>query len=525
MEIRNQIRKVKVNEVLVPLLCVAGILYSGFTFFWEMSGRSSAQGEQVGSISYRYRVAQRRNANRVVWEDVEQQDRVFNRDSVRTDEKSEATVLLRNGARLELDPRSMIVLNYVDGEVQIQVESGSVLLRDAKNRMRMSGPAAFGPGFVEPRADTRLTVEGDSARIAGDFDIILNGNRSRARSILLNESGIKEVRREDRAQSPEDNARFFAETPETSIAFQWQAPPESIEISEDRFFAGALLTLPGKGQASREFPEGIYYWRVQSAPLADVRKFRVIRLPVVQLLRPGPGEVFSVSSSPFAVFAWTQSRLAQSYNLQISRSRDFSDQVIEKNLQRTGLSLSLPAGSYYWRVEARGALEGSSRTSETASFTIMDDRKSGEEQSSGKSRSEEKPSDSQAPDLKTDESKPQSDATKPDNVKPDRSAPVPLYPAAGQVVDMSQAEQIIFSWRPSPGASAYRLDLLRGAQTIYSLQTTEPRAILSDLSVLDVGDFAWRVSARYQDGAEQVSSVTPFRIFLAVQPDKPTLKP
>lgn len=518
MEIKNQIRKIKLNEILVPLLCAAGIGYSGFTFFFEMSGRFSAGGEQVGSISYRYRVAQRRNANRVVWEDVEQQDRVFNRDSIRTDEKSEATVTLRNGARLELDPRSMVVLNFQDGQTEVHVQTGSVLLRDAGPGTRLRGPDSVGPGFVEPRGDTRLTVEGDSARISGEFETVLNGTRTSGRSVLLNRTGIKEVRREDRAQLPPDNARLFSESPELSVEFQWQSPPESIEISEDRFFEHKLAGLPGPGKASRAFAEGIYYWRVQGAPLADVRKFRIIRLPVVQLQRPAAGESLTLSGSPFAVFSWTESRLAESYILQISPSSDFSKDVTEKTLRRTSVSLPLPAGTYYWRVEARGALSGSNRTSEVASFHVVDDRLTREE----KKPAQEKESSESQTAQDQEAVKPQE---KPANAANARTAPVLVYPGPGQVVDMSQAEQIIFTWQPSPTAAAYRLELLRGGQMIYSLQTTEPRAILSDLSVLDVGDFAWRVSARYADGSEQTSTAVPFRIFLAAQPDKPTLKP
>lgn len=508
MEIKSQIRKIKVNEVLVPLLCAAGILYAGASFVFEMSGRSAGTGEQVGSISYRYRVAQKRSTNRVVWEDVEQQDTIFNRDSVRTDEKSEAIITLKNGARLELDPQSMIVLNYEDGETTVQVESGSVLLRDVKQGMRLMGPAAIGPGFVEPRADTRLTIEGDSARISGEFEINVNGSRSEGRSVLLNRGGLREVRREDKAVSPEDNARFFADEPETAVVFEWKTPPDSIELAEDRFFEKRLTPLPGNGKASRTFGEGVYYWRPLGAPLADVRKFRVIRRPLVQLLRPGGGESISLSSSPFAVFTWTESRLAQSYTLQISKDRSFAPLVAEKSILRNGISLSLPAGTYFWRVEARGSLNGSNRLSDVASFTIIDDRVPAAVPT--------QEVEDKAPNV----SGPGSDA--PAALRKEK--PVPLFPAGGQVVDMSQAEQIIFSWKPSAGAAGYRLDLLRGGQVVYSGQSSEARLVLSDLSVLDVGDFAWRVSARYPDGSEEVSASAVFKIFLASQPDRPTLK-
>lgn len=511
MEIKNQIRKIKVNEILVPLLCAAGILYAGASFVFEMSGRSGGTGEQVGSISYRYRVAQKRSTNRVVWEDVEQQDTIFNRDSVRTDEKSEAIITLKNGARLELDPQSMIVLNYEDGEATIQVESGSVLLRDVKPGMRLMGPAAIGPGFAEPRADTRLTVEGDSARISGDFEMNVNAVRSEGRSVLLNRSGLREVRREDRALSPEDNARFFADEAEAPVLFQWKTPPDSIELAEDRFFEKPLAPLTGNGNAARQFSEGVYYWRPKGAPLTDVRKFRVIRRPLVQLLRPGLGETISLSTSPFAVFAWTESRLAQSYTLQISRDRNFAQGVTEKSVLRTGISLSLPAGTYFWRVEARGSLNGSNRQSVTGTFTVLEDRVRPSQQPPPRENGEKAPN--VIPEKKTEEA---ADLRK--------EKPVPLFPAGGQVVDMSQAEQIIFTWKPSPGASTYRLDLLRGAQVVYSGQSTEPRLLLSDLSVLDVGDFTWRVSARYPDGSEEVSAPAIFRIFLASQPDRPTLK-
>jgi len=95
--------------------------------FLEVQIHESSR-EIVGTVIYRNRVAQRRNSSSSIWSDVAQKEQVRNFDSIRTDELAEAIITLNSGTRIELDPFSMIVLNIINEETEIQLLRGSILV-------------------------------------------------------------------------------------------------------------------------------------------------------------------------------------------------------------------------------------------------------------------------------------------------------------------------------------------------------------------------------------------------------------
>ncbi len=75
----------------------------------------------------------------MIRQDVEQNFPIFNQDSVRTDELSEAIVTLKSGTKFELDPRSMIVIHLKEGDELLKLEEGSVKLQTDHSMSLISG--------------------------------------------------------------------------------------------------------------------------------------------------------------------------------------------------------------------------------------------------------------------------------------------------------------------------------------------------------------------------------------------------
>jgi hypothetical protein len=178
------------------LICGIVLIVVSISLFQDLTGRSKSEGEVIGFITYRYRVAQRRAASRVVWEDAEQKDSVYNQDTIRTDEKSEALVTLRNGTMIELDPQSMVVLSMRNDAGEIKLAQGSVVLRKPTSEDRLTFEQGGKTEFIKPTGELRLTLNGKSAEASGSFEFERKGEsfKSERDSIRVEESRVERSR-------------------------------------------------------------------------------------------------------------------------------------------------------------------------------------------------------------------------------------------------------------------------------------------------------------------------------------------
>lgn len=116
------------KEIFVGILSLLVLGVSLF-LFWKEGAVDFGKREAVGNITFKYRTAQRKFSDHMIWQDVEQDFPIFNQDSVRTDELSEAIVTLKSGTKFELDPRSMIVIHLKEGDELLKLEEGSVKIQ------------------------------------------------------------------------------------------------------------------------------------------------------------------------------------------------------------------------------------------------------------------------------------------------------------------------------------------------------------------------------------------------------------
>jgi hypothetical protein len=108
----------------------SALLYADFT-------RKIDAGDlkQIGTITFKREVAQRKYQSQVVWEEIEQNFPVFNNDSIRTSELSEAVIHLHDGTDINVDENSMIMLSTLENAININFEHGSI----SANRSGISG--------------------------------------------------------------------------------------------------------------------------------------------------------------------------------------------------------------------------------------------------------------------------------------------------------------------------------------------------------------------------------------------------
>ena len=117
------------GEWLIVVLLLLSILLFSAAFVFEQN-RSSGQGsgDVIGELNFRYRIAERKFADSVLWDRINPGDELHNQDWIRTDSYSEAVLELEDGSTVEMAPETMLVLIVDEGRREIRLEKGSLEL-------------------------------------------------------------------------------------------------------------------------------------------------------------------------------------------------------------------------------------------------------------------------------------------------------------------------------------------------------------------------------------------------------------
>jgi hypothetical protein len=104
-----------------------------FLFYNDINKRSGfGSREIIGDITFKYNKIQRKFDNQVVWEDLDTNSPLSNRDSVRSDISSQATILLKDGTEIQMDEESMVILEINDEAKKINFLKGSINVKKNK---------------------------------------------------------------------------------------------------------------------------------------------------------------------------------------------------------------------------------------------------------------------------------------------------------------------------------------------------------------------------------------------------------
>ena len=257
---------------------------------------------------------------------------------------------------------------------------------------------------------------------------------------------------------------------EQGVTFQWIADPlvknVEIEFARSSDFGNTVVARGSSGAGfytlKSSLSPGTYYWRVRgtgsggrnsdySGPLA----FNLAATGQIQLLNPRPGENLSGSDAKSRGVHYTWERLPQNgqYRITISRQADLSSPLETERTASGNFKGKFPGeGLFYWQVALQIDNETVAR-SEVGSFQIQENL----------------------------------------------NDPVLTFPSRGSLVNMEKRDNLPFQWEPVEGATRYtfRLYEIKNARRsrILEVERSQPGFTLSDLTLLDVGQFAWSVTA------------------------------
>lgn len=380
--------------------CAAVIFVAGTLLYLESNRRVQAGGEEIGRLAHVTNVAQRKYADQVIWESLDDDIPVYNKDSIRTGDYSRARVRLADGTEIEIAENSMIVLNISGESADINFVYGSI------NAKRGEDAGGGGVALSITSEDKVITID-DGA----DSDIQLNKGDSNAALDVVVNSGEATVQTESgqattigkderaslsgetievrkislRPQGPGAGAQFFLEggARNTNVSFTWAPvqgnPTVRLEVSRKRDFSESALDRSVKGtRAGGALGQGTYYWRLSAknnsgqTDYSEVRNVSVLRNTPLSLQAPATGRTFDyVNSPPFINFSWSENELADSYVLEVAGDRAFRNIVQARTVRVRSTSLSLEEGDYFWRVRTQSEIGGGSVVSPPNAIRVV----------------------------------------------------------------------------------------------------------------------------------------------------------
>ncbi|MDR1143741.1 MAG: hypothetical protein LBK77_05925 [Spirochaetaceae bacterium] len=376
-------RRFPAADAAVYFLCGAGIAVCLWLFFTDLN-KSLVQLDKtpIATISFKYKAAQRRITDRVLWDRLQQHSPVYAGDLIRTADLSEATVYFPGRAEIDLLENSIIQvfperIDLAWGDVSLAAELKGVIITCGGNTLDIvpgtvatisSGEEGFSLNVIEG------TVRLDSG--SGFTDI------PAGTALILDSRGTALVRSCAVPVSPLPQAKYLVQE-NAFVHFSWNTlnyqsgEKTRLEVAEDRRFSKPVLKTDIDGsETTVSLEAGKWWWRVYPAESrtlpAGIKLSLIDAVPPAPISPSGDALIRYNTRLPEIRFIWSETPEASSYIVEVSADAAFTLPVIQTQVQRSFLNSRLEAGRWYWRVRPvfSGSLTGTVNDSGTASFII-----------------------------------------------------------------------------------------------------------------------------------------------------------
>jgi hypothetical protein len=346
------------------------ILVLAFFLYRDITMIGAGGGEKIGVITFKKRVAQRKFARQVVWQEVEANMPVYANDTIRTEDLSEAEIELKDGTRIKLNEESMIILSLKDQGLDINFARGSISADsrgsggEGVNITAGGVSVALGKGDLNMNKSGEgvdLTVNSGEATVKGaDGERTLQQNQK----LTATADDLRVFDINIRLVSPERDRLFVTGEDRLPVTFTWEEVKNvtNLFLELDRtpsFKRARTVKVLGTTHAYPLDP-GVHYWRIRARnpqtgemETSESRRFTVTRDAPLRVLSPREDSTITYRDTlPLVRFRWTASELASGYQLRVSQNQDLSSPVIDTTTRYTGMgSDTLTQGTWYWQVE------------------------------------------------------------------------------------------------------------------------------------------------------------------------------
>ncbi len=344
-----------------------------------------AGAEAVAHVRLATGAVQVRPAETLGWQTAARGDDVHESDAVYVPPGSAARVAFLDGTVLELEERSLVVIEPQRGVGRsITLRQGSIA--GASGSVSLTVATRDGTATLPPNAEASVelsegklgvSVKKGKARVEAKGKATDVGAGSRVRvmdemvlqpawpvTLLLPESHHREL--------------FRGAVPIITLTWQGSVTGARVQVAKDRLFAFLARDVPAEGSALAlsSVSAGVTWWRLvdtAGVPVSEARRFSLVEDLAPALRLPRPGEVVLAPPGARVEFAWTPLAGVSRYLLEVSASQGFEPVAIAETVSGTQVKLptSLAEGAWFFRVRAADDTLGESLPSEAARFRVI----------------------------------------------------------------------------------------------------------------------------------------------------------
>lgn len=474
--------------VLFTLLSVA-LLFS-ILFYLDINRKIGiGDREVVGTIFFKNNIVQRKFEDEVIWEKLENNSPLTNKDTIRSEAFSDALIRLKDGTEINIDENSMFNLDLTGEEPNLEFTQGSLEVKkndSQPNNIKITSSGSeinvdSGNVKIERSKERELSLFVEKGKTTvkqkdGKSVAVEEGKKAEFKKTGIEIKKIPVV-----LVSPSSQKLFYTEPDDVSVHFQWKVESgyenPVLEISRSPNFQLTLINEKVEGtQADFRLKEGTFYWRLKvknkvgtDPEFSEINKFFVTKRESFQGESPEQGTTFPfVQTYPLVTLTWTKLTTANSYQLIVSHSPKLTNPI--KQLDTTANQISyddLKEGTYYWKVVAKSSF----------------------------------------PDTKDRESQVLSFIIKKQNTVP---APKWLRPANGAEISMDEIKQnqAIFIWDGNAELKSYQLKFAKDSKMtpIVLSEETGSNFLVPNWNQLGKGTFYVSITGKSKEGKETESS-------------------
>ncbi len=369
------------------VLITSGISITVFStlLYFSFQVHSNDSGVVLGHVENAYNITRRKSNRSVLWEKLISKASLYELDWIRTDHDSSLSITLQQGARIGLDPDSMVVLSLLESSTPaIELKSGSIEM----NHGSSSTPATVKAGQDEIQLQdgtARFTLSENGVNIearSGHARLRLNDREEEIQpgtTFQISKGKLEKLPLSVVPVTPPDGGKLFYSTGSLSVNFQWfsrEKGPFILEISDDSSFQKGIRRVEVNDmEFAIPLSRGYYYWRVKlrdkEEEIPSIRRFSLLPSRAIELFAPVDGETFRYAIRESHIFFSWEDVSAPGYMLRIWKGDTSGKPVQEIPVEINRISVSIPEGDYFWSVEPISSNQGEFQLPGHRRFRVM----------------------------------------------------------------------------------------------------------------------------------------------------------
>lgn len=390
--------QLRLSDIAAIILCTSAMAVSLY-FFYENINKELVKNteDQIATISFKYRSAQRKFSDGVIWDKLRNNSAVYNGDTIRTATSSEATVFFDNGNALDLHENTLaqIYTKKKDGEISILFDRGNLSLQTGSNTDRVIIESKKGNVIIESKSSLSVSInnyiqkvqviEGNVQVVSDNKAVVLYAGEvieTAEDSVMLEQPSAAMI-------EPIQNYRYLNHTGSlTNFVFRWRTnnmPPDAklyLNLYTDKRYSMqyASYDVTNWEEFDIPLPNGMFYWRLlpvlQDSSIKtryDSGQLLILDAPSPTVIAPKNSEFTYENEVPQIRFSWKGNDWVSLYQVEVADNIEMLNPIAVKTSQSESCYIgTLTEGLWYWRIIPIYTIQKTDAifTSDINSFTI-----------------------------------------------------------------------------------------------------------------------------------------------------------